>query len=87
MINPNAIIKQQNVFTVIKVPENFDWNQSMYVQDKFYTTYEVYGRKTVGDDAETKWRVGDRVSIWLGWSIMLDQPVVRSICKTKRGEK
>jgi hypothetical protein len=87
MINPNAQVKQRNVFTVIKTPESFDWNQSMYVQDEFYTTYEVYGRGRVGDDAEIKWRVGDQVSIWLGWSIMLDQPVVRRICKTKRGAK
>jgi hypothetical protein len=87
MINPNAQVKQRNVFTVIKTPENFDWKQSMLVQDDFYTTYEVYGRDRVGDDAETKWIVGDRVSIWLGWSIMLDQPVVSRICKTKRGAK
>ena len=87
MINPNAQIKQRNVFTITRLPDSFDWNQSMYVQDEYYITYEVYGRDRVGHDAEKRWKIGDRVSIWLGWSIMLDQPVVRRVCKTKRGAK
>ena len=84
MINPNAEIKQRHVFTITRVPDSFDYMGSMYVADKFGITYEVYGRKTVGMDAEKKWKVGDKVSIWLGWSICLDQPVVRRICKTRR---